>query len=292
MRSMSAVLRWTWPMSTPGAIGRALRSRGVTPGIAWAEGLALMSLDIQNARDPSIYSTQNTERMRSLNWKPAKPPERRALEGSLVRLEPVEPDRHSAALFTSSEAAPEIWTHLAYGPFPNLAAFTSWLEDRAATEDPLFYAIVDRASGSAHGMASFLRMDPQNGVIEIGHIWFAPELQRTRQATEAIYLLASHAFDDLGYRRLEWKCDSLNEPSRRAAARFGFTYEGVFRQHMVVKGRNRDTAWFSIIDGEWPGVRSAFEAWLAPENFDVEGRQRKSLRDVREGKAARSTEGV
>ncbi len=221
--------------------------------------------------------------MRSLNWKPAKPPERRALEGSLVRLEPVEPDRHSAALFTSSEAAPEIWTHLAYGPFPNLAAFTSWLEDRAATEDPLFYAIVDRASGSAHGMASFLRMDPQNGVIEIGHIWFAPELQRTRQATEAIYLLARHAFDDLGYRRLEWKCDSLNEPSRRAAERFGFTYEGVFRQHMVVKGRNRDTAWFSIIDGEWPAVRAAFEAWLAPENFDPKGGQRLSLAEVRNG---------
>ncbi len=219
--------------------------------------------------------------MRSLNWKPAKPPERRALEGSLVRLEPVEPDRHSAALFTSSEAAPEIWTHLAYGPFPNLAAFTSWLEDRAATEDPLFYAIVDRASGSARGMASFLRMDPQNGVIEIGHIWFAPELQRTRQATEAIYLLASHAFDDLEYRRLEWKCDSLNEPSRRAAARFGFTYEGVFRQHMVVKGRNRDTAWFSIIDGEWPAIRAAFEAWLAPGNFDQQGRQLTTLAEYR-----------
>jgi RimJ/RimL family protein N-acetyltransferase len=221
--------------------------------------------------------------MQSLNWKPAKPPDRRKLEGSLVRLEPVDPDRHSAALFTSSEAAPEIWTHLAYGPFPNQAAFTGWLEDRAATKDPLFYAILDRAAGSARGMASFLRMEPQNGVIEIGHIWFAPELQRTRQATEAIYLLARHAFDDLGYRRLEWKCDSLNEPSRRAAARFGFTYEGVFRQHMVVKGRNRDTAWFSIIDGEWPRVREAFAAWLAPENFDPKGGQRRSLAEVRNG---------
>jgi RimJ/RimL family protein N-acetyltransferase len=240
-------------------------------------------LTIQNGRNSLIYSTQNTERMESLNWKPARPPERRALEGSLVRLEPVDPDRHGAALFTSSEAAPEIWTHLAYGPFPNQAAFTSWLEDRAATEDPLFYAIVDRAAGSARGMASFLRMDPQNGVIEIGHIWFAPALQRTRQATEAIYLLARHAFDDLGYRRLEWKCDSLNEPSRRAAARFGFNYEGVFRQHMVVKGRNRDTAWFSIIDGEWPAVRAAFEAWLAPENFDPSGGQRRSLAAVRSG---------
>jgi RimJ/RimL family protein N-acetyltransferase len=132
-------------------------------------------------------------------------------------------------------------------------------------------------------MASFMRMDPQNGVIEIGHIWFAPALQRTRQATEAIYLMARHAFDDLGYRRLEWKCDSLNGPSRRAAERFGFTYEGVFRQHMVVNGRNRDTAWFSIIDGEWPAVRAAFEAWLAPENFDSKGGQRRSLAEARHG---------
>jgi RimJ/RimL family protein N-acetyltransferase len=127
-----------------------------------------------------------------------------------------------------------------------------------------------------------MRIVTEHGVIEIGHIWFAPILQRTRQATEAIYLLARHAFDDLGYRRFEWKCDSLNEPSRRAAERFGFIYEGVFRQHMVVKGRNRDTAWFSIVDGAWPAVRAGFEAWLAPENFDEEGRQRRSLRDVRE----------
>jgi len=127
-----------------------------------------------------------------------------------------------------------------------------------------------------------LRMAPEHGVIEIGHIWFAPALQRTRQATEAIYLMARHAFDDLGNRRLEWKCDALNEPSRRAAQRFGFTFEGVFRQHMVVKGRNRDSAWFSILDGEWPRIRAAFEAWLAPENFDADGRQRQSLSSVRD----------
>jgi RimJ/RimL family protein N-acetyltransferase len=221
--------------------------------------------------------------MPGLDWKPARLPQRVPLEGVTVVLEPVDPDRHAKALYSSSERAPEIWTHLAYGPFGSQAAFTGWLEDRAATEDPLFYAVVDRAGGGARGMASFLRMEPQPGVIEIGHIWFAPELQRTRQATEAIYLMARHAFDDLGYRRLEWKCDSLNEPSRRAAERFGFVYEGVFRQHMVVKGRNRDTAWFSIIDGEWPGVRAAFEAWLAPENFDEEGRQRRSLAGVRHG---------
>jgi len=221
--------------------------------------------------------------MPGLNWKPARLPQRVPLEGDTVVLEPVDPAGHAAALFSSSEPAPELWKHLAYGPFADQPVFTRWLEDRAATDDPLFYAIVDREAGGARGMASFLRMEPQNGVIEIGHIWFAPELQRTRQATEAIYLLARHAFDDLGYRRLEWKCDSLNEPSRRAAERFGFTYEGVFRQHMVVKGRNRDTAWFSIIDGEWPAVRAAFEAWLAPENFDPKGGQRLSLAEVRNG---------
>jgi RimJ/RimL family protein N-acetyltransferase len=148
-------------------------------------------------------------------------------------------------------------------------------------EDPLFYAIVDRAAGAARGMASFLRMEPQHGVIEIGHIWFAPALQRTRQATEAIFVLARHAFDDLGYRRLEWKCDSLNAPSRKAAERFGFVFEGVFRQHMVVKGRNRDTAWYSMTDGEWPARRAAFEAWLAPDNFSAGGAQRRSLAEIR-----------
>ncbi len=196
-------------------------------------------------------------------------------------LEPVDPPRHATELFSSSKDAPELWKHLAYGPFANQAEFTSWLEDRSATVDPLFYAIIDRESGGARGMASFLRMEPHHGVIEIGHIWFAPVLQRTRQATEAIFILARHAFDDLGYRRLEWKCDSLNDPSRRAAERFGFVFEGVFRQHMVVKERNRDTAWYSITDGEWPVRRAAFEAWLSPENFDQEGRQRRSLAEIR-----------
>ncbi len=135
-------------------------------------------------------------------------------------------------------------------------------------------------------MASFMRIAPDHGVIEIGHIWFAPAIQRTRQATEAIYLMARHSFDDLGYRRLEWKCDALNEPSRRAAERFGFTFEGVFRQHLVIKGRNRDTAWFSILNGEWPVISTAFEAWLAPGNFDADGRQRQSLSAIREAIAS------
>ena len=225
--------------------------------------------------------------MPGLSWSPARTPERSPLEGETVKLEPVDPARHAGDLFTASEGAPSLWDHLAYGPFEDQEVFASWLEERAASNDPLFYAIIERASGQAQGMASYMRIVPEHGVIEIGHIWFAPVLQHTRQATEAIYLLASHAFDHLGYRRLEWKCDSLNEPSRRAAERFGFVFEGVFRQHMVVKGRNRDTAWFSIVDGEWPAVRAGFEAWLSPQNFDEEGYQRKSLRDLREGLRAR-----
>jgi RimJ/RimL family protein N-acetyltransferase len=205
------------------------------------------------------------------------------LEGTTVLLEPVDPAQHAGALFSSSKDAPELWKHLAYGPFANQDEFTGWLRERAASDDPLFYALIDRAAGQARGMASYLRIEPEHGVIEIGHIWFAPALQRTRQATEAIFLLARHAFDDLGYRRLEWKCNSLNAPSRRAAERFGFTYEGIFRQHMVVKGQNRDTAWYAMTDGEWPIRRAAFEAWLAPENFDHEGRQRRPMAEYRAG---------
>ena len=219
--------------------------------------------------------------MSELNWKPARQPDRIALEGESVILEPVDPSRHARALYAAADGAPAIWDYLAYGPFENREAFTEWLEARAASEDPLFYAVVDRASSAARGMASYMRMDPENGVIEIGHIWFAPVLQRTRQATEAIFILARHAFNDLGYRRLEWKCDSLNAPSRKAAERFGFVYEGVFHQHMVIKDRNRDTAWFAMTDGDWPLRRAAFEAWLAADNFNPAGHQRQSLSTLR-----------
>jgi RimJ/RimL family protein N-acetyltransferase len=206
-----------------------------------------------------------------------------ALNGDLVRLEVLDSGRHGESLFTSSHVAgaERLWEHLPYGPFASQGEFTAWLREREASSDPLFFAVVDRNSKQALGMSSFLRMEPKHGVIEIGHIWFAPAMQRTRQATEAIFLLARHAFDDLGYRRLEWKCDSLNEPSRRAAKRFGFTYEGVFRQHMIVKGRNRDTAWFSMTDGEWPLRKAAFEEWLSPENFDSAGQQRRTLSEIR-----------
>jgi RimJ/RimL family protein N-acetyltransferase len=202
-----------------------------------------------------------------------------------VRLEPLDPAAHGKPLFNASHdsgAAEQIFRYLPYGPFANLDDFRSWLDERAASSDPYFVCVIDGETGAPQGMAAFMRIAPEHGVIEIGHIWFSPSLQRTRQATEAIYLMARHSFDDLGYRRLEWKCDALNEPSRRAADRFGFTFEGVFRQHMVVKGRNRDSAWFSILDGEWPRIRAAFEAWLAPENFDADGRQRQSLSAVRD----------
>ena len=217
----------------------------------------------------------------SLQWKPAQPLSRVALEGELVRLEPVDVARHAGQLFTAQSGAPELWEYLPYGPFANETAFRVWLTERAATSDPLFYAIIERKSGRALGMASFLRIEQGHGVIEVGHIWYSPALQRTRLATDAMYVMARHVFDDLGYRRYEWKCNALNEPSRRAAVRLGFTFEGVFRQHMVIKGANRDTAWYSMLDGEWPAAKAAFEAWLRPDNFDADGRQLRSLAELR-----------
>ena len=220
----------------------------------------------------------------SLKWTPAGAPGRIALNGELVRLESVDPSRHSEPLFTASHGAggdSRLWDYLSYGPFASQDEFTAWLEQRAASADPLFFAVVDMATMRARGMASYMRIEPEHGVIEIGHIWFVPALQRTRQATEAIFLLASNAFDTLGYRRLEWKCDAQNQPSRRAAERFGFMFEGVFRQHMVIKGRNRDTAWFAMTDGDWPLRRAAFKAWLTSGNFDESGRQRASLSSLR-----------
>jgi len=214
-------------------------------------------------------------------WKPARPLSRAALEGELVRLEPVDVARHAGQLFAAQSSAPELWAYLPYGPFESETAFRVWLTERAASSDPLFYAIIERMSGRALGMASFLRVEQGHGVIEVGHIWYSPALQRTRLATDAMYVMARHVFDDLGYRRYEWKCNALNEPSRRAAVRLGFTFEGVFRQHMVIKGENRDTAWYSMLDGEWPAAKAAFEAWLRPENFNGEGRQLRSLAELR-----------
>ncbi|TMD97934.1 MAG: GNAT family N-acetyltransferase [Chloroflexi bacterium] len=221
--------------------------------------------------------------MPELAWRPAKTPERAPLAGETVLLEPLDPERHGDDLFAATANADETWFYLPYGPFGGRDEFIAWLRDRAALKDPLAFAIIDRAAAAARGIATLMSIVPEHGVIEIGHIWLSPQLQRTRQATEAIFLLARSAFDDLGNRRLEWKCDAANSPSRRAAERFGFVFEGVFRHHRVIKGRNRDTAWYSITDAEWPARRADFQAWLAPDNFDSSGRQRRSLGEIRAG---------
>jgi RimJ/RimL family protein N-acetyltransferase len=199
--------------------------------------------------------------------------------GRHARLEPLDPDRHAADLHAANLTDKEnrIWTYLAYGPFATLEDYRAWMKSTALGEDPLFHAIVDLATGRAAGVASYLRIDPPVGVIEVGHINYSPLLQRTRAATEAMFLMMVRVFDELGYRRYEWKCDALNAPSRTAAERLGFVYEGLFRQATIYKGRNRDTAWYSITDRDWPTVKRAYERWLDPANFDAEGRQRQSL---------------
>ncbi len=212
-------------------------------------------------------------------WTPRPRPPRTPLTGRFCRVEPIDPDRHAADLYEAN-SDPASWTYLFYGPFDGFETYRRWLVDMTASHDPLFYAIVDVASDKAVGVAAYMRIDPPNGVIEVGHLNFSPALQRTAAATEAMYLMMRRAFDELGYRRYEWKCDSLNAPSRRAAERFGFTYEGLFRQATVYKNRNRDTAWFSVVDAEWPARKKAFEGWLAPENFDAQGRQRERLADL------------
>jgi RimJ/RimL family protein N-acetyltransferase len=219
--------------------------------------------------------------MADLSWKPVPRPQRVAIEGELVRLEPLDPDRHGDDLFEASIGGDETWRYLPYGPFSGKDEFIAWLPVRAALDDPLSFTIIDKKAGAARGIETLMSIEPDHGSIEIGHIWLSPVLQRTRQATEAIYLLSRYALDELGNRRYEWKCDAENAPSRRAAERFGFTFEGVFRQHRVIKGRNRDTAWYSITDAEWPSRRAAFEAWLSPENFDAEGSQRRTLAELR-----------
>jgi len=214
------------------------------------------------------------------NWTPPPWPDGVAMEGRYGCLERLDSDVHAADLHRANATDDAIWDYMPYGPFHSAATYHKWV--RSVTEgtgDPLFYALRDKASGRALGVLSFLRIDPGAGSIEVGHINFSPAVQGTRAATEAIYLLMSWVFET-GYRRFEWKCDALNLPSRRAAQRFGFSYEGVFRQATVYKGRNRDTAWFAAIDTEWPALRSAYEAWLRPDNFDASGQQRERLSDM------------
>lgn len=216
------------------------------------------------------------------DWTGVRPPRRETIPGTWVDLEPLDPARHGDDLFVAStaEGAEERFAYLPEVPPTDRSEFTDWLSTAASSPDPLFFAVVDRATGRAVGRQALMRVDPANGVIEIGNILWGPALARTRGATEAFFLVADMVFA-AGYRRFEWKCNDANLPSKRAAVRFGFTPEGVFRQHMVVKGRNRDTAWFSILDSEWPELREAFAAWLDPSNFDEAGAQRRSLRELR-----------
>jgi RimJ/RimL family protein N-acetyltransferase len=212
----------------------------------------------------------------------AKRPARTTLVGRHVRLVPLDAALHAADLFEEVRGHDEVWTYLFDGPFPELTSFRERLESMAKSDDPLFFAIIDCRSGRAVGYASYMRIEPGHRGIEVGSILFAPALQRTPGATEAMYLMAEHAFDDLGYRRYEWKCNSLNAPSRRAALRLGFKFEGIFRKHMIIKGRNRDTAWYSMTDEEWPSRKIAFEKWLDPSNFDANGQQLRSLSEFRQ----------
>jgi RimJ/RimL family protein N-acetyltransferase len=192
-------------------------------------------------------------------------------------LEPLNVVRHSTALWKAVEAHDELWDWLFDGPYPSEAALRQAVQEKQEAKNAVFLAILPHATGEAAGYASFMRAEPAHGVVEVGNILLAPALQRTTAATEAMYLMGHYIFDELGYRRYEWKCNAQNLPSRRAAERLGFTFEGVFRQHMVVKGSNRDTAWFSMLSSEWPARKKAFETWLDPDNFDSQGHQRRSL---------------
>jgi RimJ/RimL family protein N-acetyltransferase len=212
-----------------------------------------------------------------INWTPVELPSPVTLRGRYVALEPLDAVRHTSALWNAVRDHNELWNWLADGPYESESALFRGLERKQTATDALFLAVLPNPAGLAAGYASFMRMEPAHGVIEVGNILLAPHLQRTVAATEAMYLMACHVFENLGYRRYEWKCNVANEPSKRAAERLGFTFEGIFRQHMVVKDRNRDTAWFSMLDHEWPARKRAFEQWLDPANFDHSGVQLRSL---------------
>jgi len=216
---------------------------------------------------------------------PAQRPQRVPLRGRVVDIVPLDPLAHAEALYeaTRGEENEGLWRYLFEGPFASRTDFDSHLEKKTASDDPLAFAILDKSSGHAVGWASYMRIEPLHRVIEVGSILFTPRLQRTIGATEAMYLMARHVFEDLGYRRYEWKCNALNAPSRSAAVRLGFTFGGNFRQHMIIKGHNRDTAWFSMLDSEWPARKAAFERWLDPANFDESGQQRVSLAKLNQG---------
>lgn len=213
----------------------------------------------------------------------AKRPSRATLEGRFARLEPLDANKHGRDLYEATHGPDReaIWAYIGDGPFADFESFRISLETKAKSEDPLFFAIIDKADGKAKGYSTLMRIDVPNRVIEVGNIVYGSAMQKTPLATEVQFLLMKHAFEDLGFRRYEWKCNALNMPSRRAADRYGFTYEGLFRQHMIIKGRNRDTTWYAIVDSEWPSIKSGFERWLAPDNFTPDGQQKQSLASLR-----------
>lgn len=235
-----------------------------------------------------MMKSNDTEALfpRPLSGRPVKnlpsalTPTRENLVGQDIVLERMDAEKHAEELFEAGHGDEDklrIWDYLPYGPWENVASYASTLRAQSASFDPTFYAIRSNKTGRAVGQASFLSTDPQNGVTEVGHIWFAPELQRTRGATEALYLMIRHAFDDLNYRRMQWKCNALNAKSRAAALRLGFRFEGIHYNHMIAKGQNRDTAWYSILDDEWPEVREKTGDWLSAKNFDASGGALSSL---------------
>jgi RimJ/RimL family protein N-acetyltransferase len=212
-------------------------------------------------------------------WNGVPRPERVVLEGRYTRLEPLDPARHGADLLRSAQqpGSDDRFRYLFETSPVDATAFSAWLDKASTGQDPMFSAVIDKATGKAEGRQALMRIDPVHGVIEIGSILWGPAIARTRVCTEALYLFAHYVFDTLGYRRFEWKCNNLNESSKRAAERFGFTFEGIFRQHMVAKGQNRDTAWYAIIDADWPRLKAGYEAWLQPKNFDAAGQQKNRL---------------
>lgn len=212
-------------------------------------------------------------------WQPPPVPKPEILAGRFCRVEPLDLRKHGPDFHDACAHDDLMWTYLPYGPHQGSEGFMRWLGELAAGPDPMVHAILDQASSRVVGIAAFMRITPSAGSIEVGHVVYSPLLQRSTVATEAMFLLMRRAFD-MGYRRYEWKCDAFNEKSRAAAQRLGFSFEGIFRQAMVYKGRSRDTAWFSILDREWPSLRAAFERWLAPENFDADGRQRLRLSEL------------
>ena len=248
-------------MGDSGGGGRGAGAAGSAPG-------AVRRNDLGQPIGPAVA-----------DWTGARAPSRTSIEGVSCRLEPLEVMRHAQALYDACAEDREgrLFTYLPYGPFESVENYAAWMRGMCADPDLQPFAIVEAGDGRPVGVASYLRAAPAAGSIEVGHLCYAPALQRTRAATEAMFRMMARAFEEWGYRRYEWKCDALNGPSRAAATRLGFRYEGTFRSHLVTKGRNRDTAWYSIVAGEWPALRRAFEAWLAPGNFDGSGRQRQTL---------------